>query len=250
MQLAGVAAGDLVGLVRDARRAAAASAQLIVTGVLAAELARRIGGDTVRVGGDPSGATALIVVLGGAATDDDDQAMRRAARAHVPIVAVQTDPRVDRTALPYVAAGAVVTCPPGEGFPLERIGAVLARELGSDAVVIAARVATLREPIVHELVRQASLRAAILGGLPWRKGADFPVLALLQARLVLDVAAADGREVGQERAPELAAVAGTGLGLRGIVRRLPTRIPLVGGLTGYLGTRALGEAAVRRFAAG
>ena len=49
--------------------------------------------------------------------------------------------------------------------------------------------------------------------------------------------------------PEIAAVAGTGLGLRTLARRLRSWLPLVGGVTGYLGTRAIGEAALRRYAA-
>ena len=67
---------------------------------------------------------------------------------------------------------------------------------------------------------------------------------------MLDLAAAHGRSVGRERAPELLAVAGAGLSVRGLVRRLPRRLPLIGGVTGYLATRALGEAAITVFAAG
>ncbi len=248
MQLAGLAPGDVVGLVRDARRAADADVRLAVTGVLAGELARSLGTEVARVGGEPADATALVVVLGGAPTEDDQRAMRSAARARVPIVAVQTDPRFEAP-LPYVTADAVVSVPAGQGFPVGEIATVLARELGPDAVVLAADAPALREPIVRELVRRASIRAAVVGALPWRKEADFPALALVQARLVLDVAAAHGQPIGQERAPELGAVAGTGLGFRGLVRRLPTRVPLIGGITGYLATRAIGEAAIRRFSA-
>ena len=35
---------------------------------------------------------------------------------------------------------------------------------------------------------------------------------------------------------------------RSLARRLPTWVPFVGGITGYLGTRAIGEAALKRFA--
>ena len=250
MQLGGIAPREVVGLVREARRAADTNATLVVTGVLAAELTRALGGQVARVGGDPSGATALLVLLAGAATTEDEHAMRAAARARVPIVAVQIDPRAGDRPLSYVPADAVVTCPPGHGFPFDEIGAALTRELGSDVVPIAARADVLRTAIVDELVRRAAIRAGIIGALPWRKGADFPALATLQARLVLDIAAAHGQPIGQERAPELAAVAGSGLGIRSVVRRLPTRVPLVGAITGYLATRALGEAAARRFASG
>src|SRR5262245_53879410 len=173
--------------------------------------------------------------------------MRAASRACLPVVAVQTDGRWT-AALPYVPRSAVVLCPPGHGFPVDEITRVLVRELGSDAVSLAARVPALRDVVVAELVRRASVRAAVVSALPWRKGADFSVLALIQARLVLDVAAAHGTPIDRERGPELAAVAGAGLGARSLARRLPRRLPLVGAVTGYAVTRALGEAAARRFA--
>ena len=62
----------------------------------------------------------------------------------------------------------------------------------------------------------------MVGALPWRKGADFPALALIQARLVLDLAAAHGRPSDRERAPELLAVAGVGARRPG-ARQTPAR---------------------------
>jgi uncharacterized protein (DUF697 family) len=253
MQIAGIAPREALAVVRDARRAAEERPRLAITGVLAAELARSLRGDAgsdevTRVGGDPGGATAAIVVIAGAPTAEDEQVMRAATRARVPVVAVQAD-HLATSPLAYVPAESVVVCAPGKGFPVEEIASVLARELGSAAVALARALPRLRDPILRELVRQASIRAAVAGALPWRKGADFPVLALIQARLVLDVAAAYGQELGQERGPELAAVAGSGLGVRAVVRRLPARLPLIGGVTGYLATRAMGEAAIKRFSA-
>ena len=253
MQPAGLGVRDVLAVVREARDTADSAAPLVVTGMLSSELARALRGGaeeggSVRVGSNLAGAAALVVVLGGAPTDDDDRVMRAAARASVPVVAVQTSTRADAP-LAYVPASAVVVCQPGRSFPVEDIARALAGQLGHDAVALAARVPAFREPIVRELVRRAALRAAVVGALPWRKGADLPALTLIQARLVLDLAAAHGRAIGNERATELAAVASTGLGVRALVRRLPRRLPLVGGLTGYLTTRALGEAALRRFAA-
>jgi uncharacterized protein (DUF697 family) len=252
-QVAGVGVRELAGVLRDARHGAESTAPIFLSGILTPELERALGSSAaatgaIRSGGDPGGALALVVVLGGAPTTEDDERMRIAARALVPVVAVQTDPR-SKTALPYVPHSAVVVCPPGHGFPVDEIARVLAQELGGDAVSLAARLPALRNGIVRELVRRASLRAAVVGALPWRRGADFPMLALIQARLVLDVAAAHGSAIDRERAPELAAVAGAGLGARSLARRLPARLPFVGAATGYLVTRAVGEAVARRFAA-
>jgi len=252
MQIAGLGVRDVMGVVREARDAADDTGPLVVTGMLAAELARALRGGaehggSIRVGTDVDGATAAIVVLGNAPTEADEQVMRVAARASIPVVAVQTDPRA-AAPLAYVPASAVVVCQPGKTFPVEEIATALAGQLGHDAVALASRVPVFREPIARELIRQAARRAAIVGALPWRKGADLPALTLIQARLVLDLAAAHGHAIDRERAAELVAVAGTGLGARALVRRLPRRLPLVGALTGYLATRALGEAAIARFA--
>lgn len=254
MQIAGLGPRDVLGVVRGARETAASHAPIVVTGILATELARALrGGDdaggSVRVSTDAADAAALVVVLGGAPTAADEEAMRTAARASTPVVAVQTDSRW-REPLAYVPAEATVVCEAGKGFPVAEIARVIAAQSGEDSVSLAARVPAIRDEIVDELIRTAALRAAVIGALPWRKGADFPALTLIQARLVLDVAAAHGRTIDRERAPELAAVAASGLGLRAAVRRLPRRIPLLGGVTGFLATRALGEAARRRFAAG
>jgi uncharacterized protein (DUF697 family) len=250
-QLAGLGVREVAGVVRDARTEAGSTAPLVLTGILTAELARALGtaspATAVRVGGDSEGASALVVVLGGAPTPDDEGRMRAAARARVPVVAVQTDPR-STAPLPYVPQSAVVVCPPGQGFPVDEIAQVLARQLGSHAVALAARVPSLRNGVVGELVRRASLRAAVVGVLPWRKGAAFPAMVLIQARLVLDVAAAHGSPIDRERAAELVTVAGAGIGARSLARRVPARLPFVGAVTGYVVTRALGEAAVRRFA--
>jgi uncharacterized protein (DUF697 family) len=173
--------------------------------------------------------------------------MRAAARKAIPVIAVQTDPKASRP-LAYVPVTSVILCEPGKTFPVEEIATALTAELGGDAVSLAARVPAFREPIARELVRRASRRAAVLGALTWRTGADMPALTLLQARLILDIAAAHGRSLDKERAAELAAVAGTALTARRVVRRLPRRLPLMGVVTGYLATRALGEAAIARFA--
>jgi uncharacterized protein (DUF697 family) len=175
--------------------------------------------------------------------------MREASRAGVPLLAVQTDPKAD-VPLAYVPASAVVACPPGQGFPVEEIARRLAERLGGNAVPLASRLPVLRPHVVEALIRRASRQALLIGALPWRKSADFPALALVQARLVLDVAGAYGRALDRSRAAELAAVAATGLGSRALVRRLPRRLPFIGGLGAYLTTRAIGEGASKRFELG
>jgi uncharacterized protein (DUF697 family) len=71
--------------------------------------------------------------------------------------------------------------------------------------------------------------------------------------MVLRIAAAHGVEVGQERLPELLGVLAGGLAFRAIARQAVGIVPLAGwtvkGAIAFAGTKALGEAAVRYFAA-
>lgn len=252
--LLGISPRQALGVVRDARRTAARRPQVVVDGVLAAELARSLsaGGAAglVRVGGGPAGATVYVQVLAGAPTSEVLASLREAARRSIPLVAVQTAP--GKAPVTYVLPEDVVACPPGQGFPVAEIGRVLARRLGQDGVGLAAELPALRAAVVRELVSSASLRAAGIGGLQGKR-AHLPAMTLVQARLALDVAAAGGRSVEpQERAPELGAVVALAVGMRTLgrgARRLRLPAFLVGAITGYGATRVLGEVAVRRFAA-
>ena len=250
---AGFRAREVLGVLREAQGAAASTAPIVVLGFLAEDLARglRAGSDEGRavvVGGDPTRAAALVVVIAGAPGGADERALCVATRRGTPIVAVQTDGRT-QASVPYVLPTDVVECPPGHGFPIPEIAAALARQLGHDGVGLAARLPVLRDAVCRTLIASASHQAAAIGVSPWAKGAHFPAMALIQTRLTLDLASAHGQPIDRDRAPEIAAVAGTGLGLRSLARRLPAWIPLVGGITGYLGTRAIGEAALKRLAA-
>lgn len=247
----GLQVRELVGVVRDVRHASSSTRPLVVAGVLAAELAKQLEagstGGVVRVNAEPQGAAAFIGVLAGEPTLEDLRRFRAAARAVVPAIAVQTG-REPTPILPYVLATDVIHCPPGQGFPIEQIGRVLARRLGPDAVAFASRMPVLRTAVTDKLVSEASLRSALIGLLGRGKGARFPLLALSQSRLALDLAAAHGEEIGPERAPDVGAVVGTGLTMRALVRRLGlTGSRLTAGLTGYAATRALGEAMLVRF---
>ena len=250
MSVAGLGAAELGRLLRDARRATSSTRPLIVDGVLARELGKVLGaggdGGALQVGGDSRRAAVYIVVLAGPPAPEHLEQLRRAARALVPMIAVQTS-AADDTLVPYVPSTEVVVCPPGLGFPLQEIADTIARLLGREAVPLAARLPALRPAMEARLVADASRRAALLGLLAARKRPVFPLLVLEQLGLALDLALSRGRELDRERAPELAAVLGAGLGIRTIVRRLGLReSALIAAVTGYTATRVLGEAARRR----
>lgn len=248
--------GAVFGLLKEARTVLADEKPLQVSGVLASQLAKELarGGapGAVREGGDVESAEALVHVLAGEPTDADRALLEAASRAGAPIVAVQTGAE-EHWDIPYVLATDVVFCPPGSGFPVERIAEVVAARLGERATSLAARLPVLREPVCRELIRDFSRKNGILGAVVFIPGADLPVLTLNQIRLVLRLGAAHGVELDQSRLPEVLAVVGSGFGLRLLAREALGFVPIAGwvlkGAIAYAGTRALGEAAVRYFAA-
>jgi uncharacterized protein (DUF697 family) len=220
---------------------------------LALALRRRLlrdGADAaaIRVG-DPKGATAYVHVLAAEPSGEDAAVLRRARRARVPVVVIAAGPVADDVSIPYVLATDVVRVAAGEGFPLEPVAQRLAARLGEDGAPLAARVPALREAVCQCLVASFARKNGLLAAAVWIPGADLPVLALNQLRLVLRIAQAYGVEDVRERMPELVATVGAGFGLRAAARELLDLLPVAGWLVkggvAYAGTRAVGEAARR-----
>ncbi len=201
--------------------------------------------------GEPEGADVYVHVLAGEPTEEDEAPLRRARRARVPVIAVTTAPEHDEVPIPYVLATDVVRVGRGGGFPLDAIARAIAARLGEDGAPLAARVPLLRDAVCHQLVESFARKNGMVAAEVWIPGADLPVLALNELRLVLRLAQAYGEESGRERLPELAATLGASFGLRAVARELLDFVPLAGwavkGVVAYGGTRALGEAARRRF---
>lgn len=254
MNTLGFGVRDLVALTREQGRERPARGPLLVTGLLAEQLARELaaGGDRgmVTTEGDPARAAAVVRVVGGQATPDDERVLREATRALVPVVAVQTGDATAR--LPYVLAADVVDCPAGAGFPVERIVTRLAVALGSDAAPLAASLPVLRDAVRRHRSIDGALTAASLAALGAAAGPRLPVLALAQARMISDLALAGGAGGGAQPADPARRVAaslgpavGVGLVARTLVRRLPFRNRAVDGLVAAGATLALGALAGR-----
>jgi len=238
----------VVAAVRELRRGAGDTRPLAIAGarelvpLLAREL--RAGGEaSAVVEGSVDGAAALVWV----GAPDEDQ-LRAASRAGMAIVAVTDDDTV-----PYVFASSVVHVPPGRGFPVEEIARALAGGLGEDGTSLAARLPVLREAVCDHLIASFAKRNAIVAGAVFVPGVDMPVLTLNQIRLVLRIALAHGEPVDSTRAVELLGVVGAGFGMRAVARELLDLVPVAGwalkSAIAYTGTKAVGEAAVRYFAA-
>jgi uncharacterized protein (DUF697 family) len=251
--------GVLRALLKELEVSARDERPLVVGGarelasVLRRDLGRGATPGTIRADDAPEGAAVLVYVLSRDPDEADEAALRRARRARVPIVAVAAGPVSDDVTLPFVLATDVVRVGAGEGFPLDAIAARIAARLGEEAAPLAGRIPLLREAVCAELAASFSRKNGLVAAAVFVPGADLPLLTLNQLRLVLRIAQAFGEDVGRERLPELVASLGAGLGLRALARALLDLVPVAGwavkGAVAYAGTRALGEAAVRRFGA-
>jgi uncharacterized protein (DUF697 family) len=196
------------------------------------------------------GAAALVYVLAGEPTEEDERALRSADVANVPIVVLGPEPT---TPIPYVLATDILPLPPGEGFPLEDLGRLIAAKADDVAPALAVKLPSLRRGIAESLVAKVSRQNGLIGAAVFIPGVDFPVLTLNQLRLVMKLATAYGQQLDAQRLPEVLGVVGTGLGLRAIARGALGVVPVGGwavkGGVAYTGTRALGEAAIRYFEA-
>jgi uncharacterized protein (DUF697 family) len=141
-----------------------------------------------------------------------------------------------------------------DGAGAREVARAVAEALGDDLPAVARTLPSLREAATDLLVGRAARRAAAIAAVGVVPGAARPVLTLLQARLVADLAAVYGRRPGIERALDLAAVVAAGFGLRGLGRSALLLLPgpafaLRAGVA-YAGTRAIGAAAARWLAEG
>ena len=203
MRLLGIGPRDVVALARHQRRSHGVRGPLLVTGLLAEQLARELGSGgeptLVRTSGDPEDAAVLVRVVAGAATAEDERLFRSATRAAVPIVAVQTAEPARAVRLPYVLAEEVVQVMPGSGFPIDEIADRIAAALGNDGAALAASLPVLRDAVVRRRATDAAVGAAALAALGAGSGPRLPVLALAQARMLSDVAVASGGGAAQRR---------------------------------------------------
>jgi hypothetical protein len=156
MNLFGLTPGTVLRLLREAGDPGRPGGALLVDGPLAPQLARLLadGGEPalVRAGGDPAAAAAVICVLGGAPTTEQLALLRRATRAGVPTVAVQTAPAAAEVHVPYVLAEDVVD---GGQIPdsQQAAAATVGQQLGTAlAVGVAARSLVRRLPFRSRVV--------------------------------------------------------------------------------------------------
>ena len=247
--------GAIFALLKELRVSASSGGPVVVEGppALAESLRRDVAQGSrpgaVR-GGSPAGADAFVLVLGGPPGEQEEAQLKLAHRQGVPTVAVLAGPELDPR-VPYVLATDVVRVAAGEGFPVDEIASVLAGRLAEKGSSLAARVPVLRPAVSKHLVDTFSRRAAVVGAAVFIPGADHPVLAIGQLRMVFRLAEAHGIEIDRSRIPEILGVIGAGYAWRGMARQALRYVPVAGlgvrATVAYTGTRAIGEAATRYF---
>jgi uncharacterized protein (DUF697 family) len=244
-----VSIGTLRAVVREITVSSQGGKPLVVGGapLLAQALRRELG---VGGGDDPRGAAIYVHIWSG--DGGDEAALKRAGRAHVPIVAL-APPAVEY--VPYVLATDVVPIEPGQGFPVAALAATIAARLGEDGAPLAARVPALRRAVADQLIASFARRNAVIGAATFVSGVDLPALLRNQLRMLLRLHQAYGLDPDpRERLPEIGVTVAAGFGLRAVARELLRVLPVAGwvikGGVAYSGTRALGEAALRRLEVG
>ena len=260
--------GAIYGIVKELRAAAEDFRPLVIAGAPGPgrELrdALTAGGDAQAVrdltGSDLSpydveGAGLLLYVIEGEqATAKDEEALRLADRKGVEAICVLVGAGRDPVDIPYVLATNVVQVPPGAPLPIDRITELVAERADEYAYMWAERLPALRDAVVEHTINKFARQNGILGAAIFIPGADLPALTLNQIRMVFRIAAAYGEQIDRDRALEILAVIGAGLGFRAVAREALGFIPGVGwaikGGIAYAGTRALGAAAAAYFEAG
>ncbi|HET8529030.1 MAG TPA: DUF697 domain-containing protein [Gaiellaceae bacterium] len=241
---------------------------LVVGGAraLAPLLRRELG---VEGGDDPRGASVYVHVWAGDGSDEAQ--LKRARRARVPIVALAPE---EVESLPWVLATAVVRSRPGESFPVGGLARAIARRLGEDAAPLAAQVPALRRAVAEQVVERTARRNGLVAAAVFVPGVDMPILLRNELRMLTRLEQIYGRQLAPgSRLPELVGTFAVGFGLRTAARELLDLVPggaegdsgvpagrrrlgrrrsrhaagwAVKGGVAYAGTRALGQAALRR----
>ena len=226
-------ARNLVTALRQERKVAHVG-PLVVSGMLAEQLARELGAGAssgaVIVSDDPRGvgAPVAIRVIAGDPSDEDDAFVRAAERAEIPMVIVQLWPQ-ETWREPFVLSPFVVECKTGEGFPILKIAGLIATA-ADDPTALAGRVPVLEETVERAVKRDALVRSALVAASTGTKGGARAVLALEQVSLISRLRALHDPETQKEK--QLPVVAGTAAatiaasyGLRELARAGRARVP-------------------------
>jgi hypothetical protein len=241
-----------LGLALREEAASPAVGPIVVSGVLAEQLAKELGRGAepgaVIVGSGPPTARAEVHVhiVAGDPSPDDEERVDEAVALGVEVVIVELWPQPDWTR-PFVLSPFIVECRAGEGFPVDEIAERII-DATENGTVLASSVPAIAGAARTSVVTQAVLRSALIGLAGARLGASRPLLTLEQVRMVSRLRAVS---MGPAVSDELrvlgggaAAVAAAGLAFRGAARsaRMFAPAPLANAAVAAIGTWALAKA--------
>lgn len=133
----------------------------------------------------------------------------------------------------------------------EELGEWLVERIPGKRLAFAANFAFMRRAAALEAVRNTAWQNGLIGVVAILPGTDLPLMTANQAKMVLQIAAAYGEELGIERARELFGVVGGAFVFRAAARQLLAFLPGFGwaikGGIGATGTLAMGYAAMSYF---
>jgi hypothetical protein len=245
----GLKPGQVLAVVREARATETRTERVAIAGPGASELARSLaeGGDAgAVVVGDAVGAAVAIRIVEGGPSAAETAALRAATRAGTPLVVVRrgTEP------IPYVLPNDIVEAP--DEIPVDGVAAAVARVAPDAAPVLAARLPALRPAAQRRVIDRAAWGNALVAASTRDTGPQLPLLAMVQSRMLLLLAASRGERLPSDpkalaaaAGPPIAASLALGLAARELVRRLPAGGRLARGTVAFAGTRLLGEARLR-----
>ncbi|MEO5634386.1 hypothetical protein [Gaiella sp.] len=251
---AGIAIGQLAGLVREIRGAEGSPSMIVISGPGAEALATAlaVGGDrrAIVVDGNPAAAAVALRIVEGDPGGGERAVLRRLTSEQTPVVVIR---RGGSDRIPHVFADDVVDVESENlGANIGPIAIAIARAVGAAGPALAARLPILRAPVSEGLVARTAYANAALAASP-QIVPQLPMLTFTQVRMLLLVGVARGETLprgpeGLLRAagPSLVAALGAGVGARALVRRLPVRGRLVRAAIAYGVTRMLGTAVLRR----
>jgi uncharacterized protein (DUF697 family)/CheY-like chemotaxis protein len=196
-----------------------------------------------------------VVVLVGSGMSDVVPTLADLRRRSIPVVAVALRAEPGNVArLIEQPAEDLVTGPDASELLHGALADWVMRHLPEKRTAIAHNFEFVRRAVAREAVQATAWQNAAIGGLAFVPGADMPLMTLNQGKMLLQVAAAYGQQLGPDRIKELAALVGGGFLFRTLARQALTLVPGFGWAikagVGYTGTVAMGNAAIAYFEQG
>lgn len=199
-----------------------------------------------------SSADVVIGIHGPACALTASLADARSRALHAVVIALDTDADGISRIVEHPLLDTIVAEEPADAVKF--MGRWLADRVPGRRLALAANFPFVRRAVALESVRATAFQNGIIGGAVIIPGADMPLMTANQAKMVLQIAAAYGQNLGVERVKELVVVLGGAYALRTVARQVLGLIPVMGWAVkagiGYTGTLAMGHATIEYFESG